>query len=387
MDLLTARKKAAETLPVLPLTRTANAFTEVGRREGEGKGFLEQLGEMTPAGFPLPSLILVGLTQLLGLSAYGPEEKLRWGVAFEFSGGAFAFEFRKFGLRLLCEEGNLDSPMLRELVGRTRGLTDVVENYLTSELVPAQIANGSVTVPNLHFQLTERYRFLRNEAENAYRRPPPKPEIEKSEHGTTTTHDFDRPTREGGALATAAVDAYFSRLEHVFVLAAAFYPAALSGGLHALLSAGWSERAKAVLDLGDRVTKGLYDRLVDIREDWRNPVAHGGFHVGNASLYFHLPGIGALPARLRRTPAGVKVGFRLGVESFDSICRTFDEFDEHLSTGPLRFGLLWAESGLDVAFDAASLAKYRAATSSEQRFAALVEGESRLHDMHANMDY
>ena len=143
---------------------------------------------------------------------------------------------------------------------------------------------------NIYGQLTERYRFLRTEAEAAYQRLPPPPETGTSDGFQWTRHDVGRPVREGGALA---VDAYFSRLEHLFVIAAAFVPTALDvDGLRGVLSANCGERARRVLDLSDTAVKKTYDRLFGIREDWRNPLAHGGFHVGDASLYFHLPASG-----------------------------------------------------------------------------------------------
>ena len=111
-------------------------FTELGRREGAGQGFLEQLAAMTPGGFPFPGLILFGFTELLGLTPYGPQEKLRWGLDFEFRGAIFAFELRKFGLRFSCERAHLDAPVVREVIGRTRGRMDVVENYLSEEVRP-----------------------------------------------------------------------------------------------------------------------------------------------------------------------------------------------------------------------------------------------------------
>ena len=390
MDLSSARERAFEILGgACSPTREPDGFVELGRHEGEGKGFLEQLQSMTPPGFPIPDLVFFGLTQLLDLPFYGPEEKMRWGVAFEFRGAIFAFELRKFGLRFLCEPANLDSRLVTEVLGRARGLTDVVESYLADELVPNALASGQVTVPNLYSQLDRRYLFLRAKALDAYAQPPPAPESGVSKGGSRWTRfDAGRPEREGGALATAAVDAFFSRSEFFFVVASAMREAPMvDGGLQAILMAGWQDRARLLLDLRDPATKGLYDELVAIREEWRNPLAHGGLHVGGASLYFHVPGVAALPFRLRRTPGGVKARFRLNEESFESILRVFDRFDDALSVGPLRFAKKWAESGLDVAFDEKSLSEYRGAMESDAVFGEYIEYMSGMADMHANMDY
>src|SRR6266436_5127269 len=115
MTLDEARRHAAGLFAELR-SPAASSLVEVGRREGEGLGFLEQLNAMTPPGFPFPELLAFGFTQLLNVPTYGPGEKLLWGVRFRFKGVDFAFEYRKFGLRLLCDPGQLDSPVVREVL-------------------------------------------------------------------------------------------------------------------------------------------------------------------------------------------------------------------------------------------------------------------------------
>jgi hypothetical protein len=387
-----ARRQAevlfGEARELRPEDEVSRDLVELGRRDAEGKGFLDHLRSMTPSGFPIPELLQFGLTKLLGFQSYGPGEKMRWGIQFVFRDTFVAFELRKFGLRVLCERKDLDSVILKEVLGRARALTDAVEAYLSADFVSSQISSGNITVQNLHGTLNFRYRFLREQAEAAYRRPPPPPETGTSEFGTWTTYHFRQPEVEGSALGSAAVDAYFSQLEHLFVLASAFSEkASVECGVVDFLGANWPTKARAILDLNDPKAKALYDRLLEIREVWRNPLAHGGFMSGGGSFYFHLPGVGALPARLRRSAEGVRVGFSLREESFASILALFDEFDDYLRTGPLRFPLRWVEAGLDVAFDQASTSKYRAAMHSEKAFADLVDWTSMDSDRHSNMDY
>jgi hypothetical protein len=204
----------------------------------------------------------------------------------------------------------------------------------------------------------------------------------------TTQYFTGQPQREGSSFATAAVDAYYSRSEHFFVLAAAVREAPLpTGGLRAILQASWIERARMVLNLSDPATKKRYDRLVSIKEEWRNPIAHGGFHSSHASLFFHVRGVGALPFRLRRTPKGVEAAFTLQEDSFKSLLDVFDDFDSSLNNGPLRFAKRWAESGLDLAFDERSLREYRSAMESDALFDEYIDYRQAQADMHANMEY
>jgi len=274
-------------------------------------------------------------------------------------------------------------------LGRCRGLTDIVEAYLTDELVEKQMADGNITVENLYERLDFRYRFLREKAEAYYATPPPPPETGQSDSGGTwTRYDPGKPQREGGALATAAVDAFFSRSEHLFLLAYGL----LGGGRRAVsvldfLSSNWPAKARVILDLSDPKAKNLYDALLGIRERWRNPLAHGGFLSGGGSFYFHVPGVGALPAQLRRTPSGVKFGFRLTEKSFAEIARLFDEFDSYLAAGPLRHAVKWAAAGLDVAFDGESRSTYLKAMQSDEAFDDFLQWSSMDADRHDNMDY
>jgi hypothetical protein len=241
---------------------------------------------------------------------------------------------------------------------------------------------------NLFNALDVRYRFLRQQAEKAYATPVPPPRVHKSGTQTWTEHDHFRPEREGSALGTAAVDAYFSTQEHFFCLAAAFLPAGPPADMLAFLRSNWRAKARAILfSVGDDTLKDFYAKLVAIRDEWRNPLAHGGFLSGGDSLFFHLPGVGALPARLRRTPKGLKAGFSLYGASFEEITTLFDAFDSYLTISVLRYPFRWAQSGLSVPFDAKSIKEFSKAMHSDSDFESFLEYAIYRHDMHANMDY
>jgi hypothetical protein len=334
-------------------------------------------------------LLLFGLTQFLGLPDDGREEKVAWSVWFTFKDATYAFEMRKFGLRLLCEPANLDRALTREVLGKARALTDIVEAFLADGYAQQQIASGAFTIENLYTRLDERYRFLRERAKLAYETPPPPPESGQDERGNRWySHDVGRPAREGGALGTAAVEAYFSRMEHLLCLAAGFTSAALpDGGFLGFLGAPWRAKVRTLLDLTEPETKSFYDKLLAVREEWRNPLAHGGFLWGGGSLHFHLPGIGALPAQLRRTPAGVQLRFTMLHSSFNEVMDLFDGFDEHLGRGPLRYAVKWAEAGMDAAFDPYSRRDYANASVSDVAFDYFLEGTQRAEDQAANMDW
>ena len=53
-----------------------------------------------------------------------------------------------------------------------------------------------------------------------------------------------------------------------------------------------------MFDLNDVKVSKNFNSLKNIKENYRNYYAHGGFEKRGASLYFHFPGLGALPALL-----------------------------------------------------------------------------------------
>jgi hypothetical protein len=187
MDLSEARLQAKAILGEIkpPSNRQ---LTEVGRNESSEIGLADKFRGMTPTDFPIPELLHFGLTKLLDAKPYGPFEKMRWGFLFDFKDGTFGFELQKFGLRMLCEPSKLDSPLLRELLGRSVALTNVVEQYLSSGVIPDQINAGNFTARNLYLRLRGRYEFLREKAELAYATPIPPPQTIQGQFGLVTTY-------------------------------------------------------------------------------------------------------------------------------------------------------------------------------------------------------
>jgi hypothetical protein len=58
-----------------------------------------------------------------------------------------------------------------------------------------------------------------------------------------------------------------------------------------------------------------------------------------------------------------------------------------LKTGEIGYVLKWAESGLDVAFDAKINSEYRVAIMSDESFEALMDRTGYFTDLQVNMDY
>jgi len=156
-----------------------------------------------------------------------------------------------------------------------------------------------------------------------------------------------------------------------------------------LMGDRWSNKFKVLFDLNSNPrAKICFDWLLDLRERYRNPVAHGNFLKYGKSLFFHLPVIGATSSQLGSTvDKGTHSAIKIGATEFLKICSVLDYSDKFFETDSGRFGYRYAKSGLDVAFDQNSIHEYEEAMKSNQSFEELIEKNSYIADMHANMDW
>lgn len=339
--------------------------------------------------FPVPELVLFVFRDLLGVDRYGPWEKMRWGVNFLYGGRGFAFELRKFGLTLVHETApeEVVRPLAQDLLDRTQRAVRVAESVL--EAVARDSAeHGEVAVANLYGKLRSAYVFFRRKARDSFRAPSPGPILDRRGR---EYWPFMQNEREGGYFASAMMDAYFSTLEHLAVIAFAFSDRdASQGRLLDFLGLSLSDKLRELLrPHQDAVARRHLEQLRELRETWRNPLAHGGIERGVGSLFFHIPGVGTVPARLTDVKNSIHFQYvPLAGDTFESVCRGFDHFDLFLSRRPpCRAALAWARSGLNVAFDPEYRAQYRAAAADRTALREFIQVMSRIADDHTNMDY
>jgi hypothetical protein len=339
---------------------------------------------------------------LLNAHSIGRAEKLAWEFPFTFRGRSCSIASEKFGLRVYLgedpdagQDGAPDSAEVgRTVVAKLSAATRCLERHVLTVLGAEQVAAGSLTIHNQAAPLRRMYEYFRRLATDAYAGNGvlARDHDERSK-GTVLLSQFRSlaDETEGFYAAMAMTVAYFSLLEHLLVLvlpATGFDPSAepLTGFIGLRLFQKWDRVFGAA---GDPAAGALRERLHLCAERWRNPYGHGGFDKRNGTLSFHVPGVGAFPVLLsdvRTHPSFRFVPTR--EDSFDQVCVLFDEIDEWLRTGPVSHGIFWAESGLDVQFDAQHLAEFRKAMSRGwDAFEEFVMNRSYAVDIAMNMDW
>ncbi len=348
--------------------------------------------------FPVPDLLLVLLRDTMGFKWQGVGEKVRWTTYFWVNDKPFAVELAKFGLRLHHEEN--DRASVPRVCGQLKQALGRLETRM-KPLIETQVAAGNVTLQNRSGEFKARYQFFRDKADGAFgasackprRATPVRSEDEPLSNLTQLFESFTsqlEARREGFYYSVAMVDAYFSYLEQRLVLLRAFQGTPMpGGGIKEILTARWDNKFKTVLGSLQAVHAPLLGRLRAVKENVRNPFAHGGSQNDGGAIFCHVPGVGSIPGNLSRTRDSANFKWiPIDTEDHQTICRLFDDTDKVLCSGSLAKPSLLADGGLHPVWTDAVLAEYkRLGRQSVKSVNAYVERWNHFQDQHDNMDY
>jgi hypothetical protein len=367
------------------------------RREDHGDIWTSsEMVRVEPTDLPVPSLVLFLLTRVMGMVNLGLEEKTEWHVPVNFRGHRVTIASQKFGLRLYVipteDSDETVTAIAAEVVGRLRKALRIVEREILAEHAKQQLDDGRLTIANQSGRQRAMYEHFREAATTAFSAAD-KPVLPEDQEGIDSilsgVREKFHQSQVGAWEAIAAVNAYFSLLEHELVLISAFSDLDPTGGaLEILIGDRWAEKFRKLFDLGNADAKRVYDRLHEIAETYRNPYSHGGFDKQGATLWFHLDGIGTVPARLRdiRSSPHFEL-FPVQPEDFTTICADLDQTASWLRAGQYAAGFEWIDAGLDVAFDEESRRDYRQLTGDSKYRRELIERHQYHAERAANFDW
>ena len=281
------------------------------------------------------------LVDLLGFPHAGKQEKTAWSVPVDWKGRGFLIEHRKMGLGVFAQDVERDEPAAQQLVIRIRKAVRAAQPFF-EWLAGEAVSRSAVNVVNNASSLYGRYEFLRD----SYHAKCDEYERRKTERVVThvTTPDGGTWTQssfpafhliaESNWLAISAVEAFFSWTEHIFI-----HVALMTGRkstaieVTEIAEAEWSVKYQSALDLTDSAAKAHYDRLVSLRKELRNYVAHGAFGKQGEAFYFH-SSVGAVPVLLPHKAGSRKFKLAQGL-SFDASAAfiVMEDFIAHLWSG------------------------------------------------------
>jgi hypothetical protein len=347
---------------------------------------------------PVPWLPYIALVQVIGCRDLGPADKTMWQVPFRYDGIEVMLTHEKFGVRLylgVAEDGGGSQRLAAEIVGKLNAIVKTIEKEALQDLAEQKLDNGEVTLRNQHHRLRRAYEHFRTEAEQilAASEADDTRELGTVEEGDFLLRGISKTFQRlevGGFNAIAAINAYFSWLEHVLTLALAFGGADPAGGtLRDHIGNRWGDKFRRVFNTQDTDANRILGRLHEVAEDYRNTFGHGGFDKLGATVGVQIEGIGPIPARLtdvRRSPHFELYPF--APLSFEQVTAVLDEVDRFLHEHPAtKYAVAFIETGFDVPFDPDSRREYADAMKSEDRFTRFLDERGEEIDRIANMEF
>lgn len=388
--------------------KTLGALEPAGQPKSpaEARGIF--LSSRTDGGRDLPPYYLVYLllVDLLGFRNLGQSEKVAWSVPVRFQGRLYVVEYRKMGLGIFAPTLNADAgfnaPPTEQAEADARAIAALIKRAVTAaepyfEWRAEQAAGGhEVNVVNNSSWLFERYELFRDrfKALSAEAALPEKKKVKTTtlrlEDGTLVTTGGAESyalIREAEWNAQAAVEAFFSWTEHVFIHLAILQGSLRSGAdVAAMAGADWKTKFQAALDINDSDSKEYYDKLLDLRAQIRNFMAHGAFGKRGQAFSFHT-GTGAIPVLL--TDRSKHRYAITGQPAFDEgwAIAEIEKFIAHLWSGTRSPARLYIESSHPSILTYVANGTYSRAMQSEEDMKGFVDYLTHESDTAANMDW
>jgi hypothetical protein len=350
-------------------------------------------GRRTDAGRSLPPYYLVYflLVDLLGFHNLGKSDKTAWTLPVDCDGTALMIEHKKFGLGVFAADLPSDEAASAKAVTCIHRAMKAARPYFEWRAAEA-VRQSRLNVVNRTRPLRERLDFMLDlydgRAAEAEARKSERVET-KTAHGSTSHYPGLEARREARWAAMAAVEAFFSWTEHVFIHIAVLRGECLTGGDVARLAAAeWSVKYKAAFDLDDADDKRFHDELSTMRRQLRNFVAHGAFGKGGEAFHFHSTA-GAVPVLLPHSRDRSSFRFGQGIDlrpgpSIDLI----RSFMEHLWSGKRAAARVYIQDfDLPLILTHVADGTYAQAMESEEEMNDFADHLAGVMGRHMDMDF
>jgi hypothetical protein len=350
------------------------------------------LGSRTNGGRALPDYFLVYflLVDLLEFPNFGQDEKVAWSVPVQYEGRLYVVEHRKMGLGIfepqldptkrmsgpVTEQGERDSVEICKLIQKA---CDLAEPYFEWR-AQLQAKGSELNVVNHSRWLFERYEFFRSEA---YRAASESEARREQKDYTGAWH----ASKQADWFAQSAIEAFFSWTEHAFIHLAILQGKLTTGEeVRVVAAADWRAKFKAAIDVSESAAKAHYDRLLDLRTQIRNFLAHGSFGKRGEAFSFH-SGAGAVPLLISEgANHPFHIAGRPATQDFLALSQ-IQEFIDWLWATHLATAKLHLDSSLPSILTYAVNGTYASAMQDEDSMREFVEHLERKWDDAANMDW
>jgi len=328
-------------------------------------------------------------------------EKVLWEIPILYKGHNFVLAHRKFGFDISSDKESEElSSLALEAMSNIKKAIPHTEAQI-SDLIKERVHLGKITIESTYNEIRNRYIFFREKlkekdnsdfeklktAINNF-----KPELyQNGEDFDSNYQKIQRLKSMQSYYLLSMIDAYFSLLEHVFVLLIPFtkHLKVSEINLEEFIGYNWKQKLQIILKHNtNKESAKFIEILNEIKEEIRNPASHGHFLKKGNSFYVHMDELGAIPFTLTKSKRNFKYSFSdRASKSFSEICSHFDNFDKYLDTYDTKFGMKYIKRDLPVAFDKNSSTTYKRRMRTEKSTDNYIKETIREIENMMNMDW
>lgn len=327
-------------------------------------------------GYEIPPqhLMVFLMVDLLKCKAYFKEmEKVFCEVHFRYKEVECCYSIRKFGVYIYtdCNEDDFLKSLMRTLWNLGK-----IADKLLEKPLEESVDSGQVIIKNSSFRLFSRYEYFKKNALESYSE-----EGLKSE--SSLINKWQGLSTEGFYNTTAMLEAYFSFQEHLLVLLFAFQKSEVS--LKEFIELTWQDKFKIIFNIGDKEVQCYYNALVSIKNNYRNPIAHGGFDKSLDYMLVYIEGLGYVPTNISNGHFYTRLSQG---ETLEEIINTIDKFHKWIRDTPiLARKMKIIESGLDIKYTTIDFEIYNDAMESDEKLETYLEYAVYAWEREINMDW
>jgi hypothetical protein len=369
---------------------------------------------------PPHQLLYFVLVDLLGYKNLGRWEKVDWTVPFTYKNKPYYFEHAKFGMGIWTASEYEKDNDLCEILKITNDAVSRATPFFDS-LANTAIKNSKLNIDNKAMKLFNKYAYFAHKYKQAILAIPreekkeieqlqkalekifnsidtgsPKKKVSKSKGkkiSMENIYEYYSVVIHAEWLENAMIEAFFSWTEHIFVLLPIILGKISTGKeiLSLILNNNWSEKYKFILPLDDKKSKVLYDKLIYIREHYRNHIAHGSFGKELDAFSFHSTA-GATPfPPIKSKQKDGHITFcwdKIKTNKKVDVVNIFEDFVTHLWSGKRApAGIYIQEHGLPIYMNRVVNKEYAQAMKSKKSMRSFADYLSELQERYWNMDW
>jgi len=340
--------------------------------------------------FNPPSYIVqILLLEILGLKNYGRMDKVLWHTYFWYKNYPFMIRDYKFGswtIKGLRNDEKI-SQLAEEIQSKIIKSSKILDKVLYNEL-KSEVEKERFYLNNMYSKLLSIYDFYEEKVLDTigelekFQKNVKEIEISNIIKNLNIKLNLEKTISK---YSFALILSFFSFLEFLLDVIYAFEQP--NKKFFEFRKKKWYERFKLVFPINkNKELKHLYDDLIDIRRDYRNPLAHG--LTNEVSLLVPLPFAGLVPLSYEFLSEKTYYGF-VEIEKDDAskIIGTFRKLLKFVEEEePYKFYTLYLSYGFPIPINAQESSKIKKEMTTYEEFKEYLEKRAFYEDMIRNRD-